>query len=78
MGTDGPRIISLSVAEPEAANILLGDVNGDGLVNIGDIAPFIDILFGGATPVPEADINGDMMINLGDVASFVSLLFPEQ
>ena len=78
VGTDGPRIISLSVAEPEADNILLGDVNGDGLVNVGDIAPFIDILFGGATPVREADINGDMMINLGDIASFVSLLFPEQ
>ena len=76
-GTDGPRIISLSVAEPEADNILLGDVNGDGMVDLGDIGPFVDLLFDPfAEFQAEADINGDMVIDLGDIGPFVALLFP--
>ena len=56
---------------------LLGDINGDGVVNIGDIAPFIDILFGGRPTQVEADINGDGVVNIGDIAPFIDVLFPQ-
>ena len=56
---------------------LLGDINGDGVVNIGDIAPFIDILFGGRPTQVEADINGDGFVNLGDIGPFIDILFPQ-
>ena len=42
----------------------------------GDIGPFINILFGGGTPVPEADANCDGTINLGDIGPFINILFP--
>ena len=56
---------------------LLGDINGDGVVNIGDIAPFIDILFGGRPTQVEADINGDGFVNIGDIGPFIDILFPQ-
>ena len=61
------RLVSL---EPE---LLLGDVNRDGVVSFLDISPFISILstsgFQG-----EADINGDGTVTFLDISPFISLL----
>jgi len=57
-------------AEPE---IVLGDVNGDGEVNLLDVAPFVDAVTDG-TYVAAADINQDGSVDLLDVAPFVNLL----
>ena len=54
-------------------NFLLGDVNGDGVVNLLDVAPFVDILVGGGFAC-EADLNQDGLIDLLDVAPFIDLL----
>jgi hypothetical protein len=56
-----------------SGGILLGDVNGDGEVNLLDVQPFIDLLASGGF-LPEADINGDGLVNLLDVDPFVALL----
>ena len=53
--------------------VLIGDVNGDGVVDLLDVLPFVDALTGGSY-VPEADINQDGVLNLLDVEPFVSLL----
>ena len=52
---------------------LLGDVNGDGEVNLLDVGPLIDLLAENGFLV-EADINGDGEVNLLDVGPFVDLL----
>jgi hypothetical protein len=54
-------------------DVLLGDLNGDGLVNLLDVAPFVDAVVTG-TFIPEADINGDGVVNLLDVDPFVGLI----
>ena len=51
----------------------LGDVNGDNIVNLLDIAPFVDLLSTGEYLEP-ADTNGDREINLLDVQPFVEIL----
>ena len=53
--------------------ILLGDVNGDGLVTLLDVAPFIAVLLSGNFEA-VADINGDGTIDLLDIQPFVNLL----
>ena len=53
--------------------VLLGDVNGDGAVDLLDVAPFVEAITNGQF-VPAADINGDGLVNLLDVAPFVELL----
>lgn len=57
----------------ECSNVLLGDVNLDGEVNLLDVAPFIALLGSGDYQI-EADINQDGEVNLLDVAPFIDLL----
>ncbi|MDX2198122.1 MAG: PQQ-dependent sugar dehydrogenase [Phycisphaerae bacterium] len=62
--------------------ILLGDMNCDGVVSVGDIAGFVLALTdpaGYATTYPKcdinaADVNQDSVISVGDIAGFVTLL----
>ena len=61
------RLVSL---EPE---VMLGDVNRDGVVNFSDISPFIALL--AATEFQEeADTNGDGTVDFADIGPFISLL----
>lgn len=54
-------------------DVLLGDVNLDGAVNLLDVAPFVELLSNGGFQA-EADINQDGVVDLLDVAPFVDLL----
>ena len=54
-------------------SFMIGDVNGDNLVNLLDVAAFVDALSSGQY-VSSADINGDGVVNLLDVSLFVDLL----
>jgi hypothetical protein len=49
---------------------LLGDVNGDGVVNGLDVDPFVDVLLNGPYQA-EADMNEDAVVNGLDVDPFV-------
>ena len=59
-----------------------GDANCDGLVNYGDIDPFVMALtspaaYAAAYPdcdINSADVNGDSLVNNGDIDAFVALL----
>lgn len=53
--------------------IVLGDVNCDGVANLLDVGPFVDLLSSGAASV-NADINGDGVVDLLDVGGFVDIL----
>ena len=52
---------------------MLGDLNGDGVVNLLDVGPFVAALSGGNF-VAAADINQDGAVNLLDVEPFIDLL----
>ena len=51
---------------------IVGDVNGDGEVNIGDVNAIIGMLLG--TPAPNGDVNGDTEVNIGDVNAVISII----
>ena len=53
--------------------VLLGDVNLDGVVNLLDVRPFIEILTNNQFQV-EADINQDGNVDLLDVQPFADLI----
>ena len=55
------------------ASVLLGDVNGDGIVNFLDIPAFIAVLTGGGF-LAEADIDGSGEIDFLDIPLFVDIL----
>jgi|GEM_PF-1756679 len=57
---------------------LAGDVNGDGVVNVGDVVALVNYLYRGGAP-PEssdqADVNGDCVVDVGDVVYLVNYLY---
>ncbi|MEM9410273.1 MAG: dockerin type I domain-containing protein [Planctomycetota bacterium] len=63
----------LRVYKAEEPAILLGDVNGDGLVNLLDVNPLVELITSGDY-FEAADINQDGVVNLLDVQPFVDLL----
>lgn len=52
---------------------IVGDVNCDGVVDLLDVAPFVEALTNGSDN-PKADIDGSGTVDLLDVAPFVALL----
>lgn len=56
-----------------AADCVLGDINGDGVVSLTDVSPFVALLSAGQFQC-EADINEDGVVSLTDVSPFVTLL----
>lgn len=57
--------------------VLMGDVNDDGEVNIGDVTAIIDYLLGNASDtfnIEAADVNGDGEVNIGDVTAIIDML----
>ena len=64
----------INVAATVAAiSVLLGDINRDGIINLQDVQPFVDLITN-AEFQAEADINGDGIIDLLDVQPFIDLL----
>jgi hypothetical protein len=54
----------------------IGDVNGDGVVNVADVFYLINFLFaGGPIPLGRANVNGDSAINVSDVFYLINFLF---
>ena len=56
---------------------MLGDVNGDKEVNVGDVNALIDIILGGAVDDDtkrRADVNSDKEINIADVNALIDII----
>ena len=57
--------------------VLLGDVNRDGFVDVGDIAAIVIIIQNGDVStfnLDAANVNGDDAIDVGDIAGLVTLI----
>jgi hypothetical protein len=58
-------------------SVIKGDANGDGSVNITDVAYVIDYINGTIDPgfvEAAADVNGDGEINITDVALIIDII----
>ena len=73
-----PARSSMTVTKGQA--YLLGDVNCDGRLSIGDVTTLISYILGG-TPQPfnlnAADVNEDTRINIGDVTKLISIILSQ-
>lgn len=57
--------------------ILFGDVNGDGLINVSDVTTLIHYILGLDTPdviIEASDLNNDGFINVSDVTTLIPLI----
>ena len=72
-GANGGGFAQLFVSQITAADIILCDVNQDGVVDFDDIPAFIEILTAG-TFLAEADCNQDDVVNFDDIPVFIEAL----
>ena len=56
------------------SDIIRGDVDGDGNVNIADVTALIDILLNGYIAPEAADVDGDGNVNIADVTGLIDIL----
>ena len=54
--------------------ILLGDVNGDDIINVLDIILTVNIVLGSADFSQNADMNQDGIVNILDIVSLVNII----
>lgn len=55
--------------------IEIGDVNGDGEVNVGDIVTVCNFMAGkGTVSQQQADVNGDGEVNVGDIVTICNIM----
>lgn len=73
LSVSGPATYFTALYQPGDCAAAIGDMNGDGLVDLLDVAPFVDALTAGEFPC-QADINQDGVFDLLDVSPFVTLL----
>ena len=57
-------------------DFLLGDVDGDGIVGIGDVSALIDYLLNNNSPInaANADVDQNGSVNIGDVSALIDYL----
>ena len=72
--TFDPNSPNTTGPQGDLIDVLLGDASQNGVVDLGDIGPFVTILFSGGFLL-EADIDGSGDVNLGDIGPFVDILF---
>ena len=65
--------VSINVSIKSAA--ILGDVNGDGEVNVGDIVTVCNVMAGISIVDPQvADVNKDGEVNVGDIVTICNIM----
>jgi hypothetical protein len=71
---------SLLVFEASFLRQTPGDINADGVVNLGDVVFLISYLYRQGSPpdpIELGDINGNCVVNLGDVVYLISYLYKD-
>lgn len=81
--TDGEAVshavadAAFSVTVKEAATVLMGDVNGDEVINVTDVTGIIAYILGKPVEgfrIEAADINGDGLVNVADVMCIIEII----
>ena len=72
IGLPGVRCGSLDT--PTATVSIQGDVNGDGVVDMGDVTKVERIILGKDPYTPAADVNQDGVVNMADVVAIENII----
>ena len=61
-----------NIVEMESA--VAGDINGDDIVNVGDVTTIVSMILDSSSQSSSADVNDDGIVNVGDVTTLVSII----
>ena len=76
MGNGGSAATaSLRSIEYKDPRLVVGDVNGDGYVDVADIAAIIDAMAGNdQSSASAADVNGDGVVDVADISAVIDIM----
>ena len=81
LSSTGAEVKAFSIDGVVVGAGLLGDVNGDGLVNITDVVLLVDHILGRENPafiIGNADINSDGSINISDATQLLNIIMENE
>ena len=55
-------------------NGIIGDLNGDGQLNVTDVTVLINMILGTEPMSAKADINGDGKVDVSDITALINLI----
>ena len=67
-------ILSILLLSVCYAQDVLGDLNGDGVINILDIVGLVNIILGISPENPAGDLNQDGVYNVLDIVQLVNII----
>ena len=53
---------------------VLGDITGDGVVDIADVNAVINMMLGKEVPTTAADVTGDENVDIADVNAIINIM----
>lgn len=74
---NAPELYIISATEVQGTNVMRGDVNNDGKVNINDVTSLIDAVLSGdweGLSYANADCNLDQSVNINDVTALIDFV----
>jgi hypothetical protein len=67
------QIVNAAKVNIKTAKDAIGDVNGDGTIDVADISAIISVMAGTAEYI-NADVNGDGTVDVADISSVISIM----
>lgn len=74
LNNDGDNYLVKFVYGGQGAVGVIGDVTGDGTVDVSDVNAVINIMLGKAEQVPTADVTGDGSVDVSDVNAIINIM----
>ena len=74
ISSNASTAISYPITLTSTSDIILGDLNGDAVINVVDIVQLVNIALGLSPEITAADVNEDGIINVLDVIQLVNIV----
>ena len=72
--SNASSLLSFPITLVSTTEILLGDLNGDSIINVVDVVQLVNIALGLYPEITAADVNEDGVVNVLDVIQLVNLI----